>query len=233
MASDFEFKEPYDEMMERLSRGISMWNFNFGTPESTPEPESSASEEISNYNALLSPLAKSRIIPLLPVFAVVLLILAAGFKGTLWPDQKGKISGEAMLNISAPKQPIAMTKVQPLISKGNIEVPISLVEEKRLVSFEYGEGGRQIPLLAFQTSSGEIETAVGLSRPCNSKSFHIEGAEIVCDLCFTRWDLETLRGVSGECLEHPLDRVPHAVQDGRLVIREVDIREWKPVMMRG
>ncbi len=163
MSDKFDPKEPYEEMMERLSRGISTWNFNFGTPESIPKPESSTSEEISNYNAILTPLAKSRLIPLLPVLAVAFLVLAAGVKGNFWQDQKGKFRGEVIGNLKQEKQPIGMVKVEPLITKGTIEVSISTVEENKLVSFEYRGGGRQIPLLAFQNSSGKIETAVGLS----------------------------------------------------------------------
>jgi hypothetical protein len=220
--------EPYEEMMERLSKGISTWNFNFGTAESTPEPGSPAGEEISNYNALLSPLTKSRIIPLLPVLAVAFLLLAAGMKGTLWQDRNGKIRGVEAVNLKPQKKIIRMAKVEPLIANGTLEVPISTVEENGLISFEYPRAGRQVPLLAFQNSSGKIETAVGLSWPCNSKNFHIEEDEIVCDLCLTRWDLETLRGLSGDCLDHSLARVTHTIQDGKLMIREADI----PRMMR-
>ena len=128
---------------------------------------------------------------------------------------------------------VPMIRVEATVGKGLVEVPLDAVKKKKLVSFEYKQLDGLVPLLAYTTPSGSIVTAIGLFDPCNSKSFHIEGGEIVCDLCLTRWDLETLRGVSGECLEHPLERVPHTVQDGRLAIREVDIREWKPPTMRG
>ncbi len=128
---------------------------------------------------------------------------------------------------------VPMIRIEATAGKGLVEVPLDMVKKKKLVSFEYKQLDGAVPLLAYTTPSGSIVTAIGLSEPCNSKSFHIEGDEIVCDLCFTRWDLETLRGVSGECQEHPLDRVPHNVQDGRLAIREVDIREWKLPTMRG
>jgi len=225
MADYFDPKEPYEEMMERLSRGISTWNFNFGTPENGPKPESPASGEISNYNAILAPLAKSRLIPLLPVLAVALLILAAGMKGTFWQDQKGKFRGEAIGNLKQEKQRIGMVKVEPLITNGTIEVSISTVKENKLVSFEYSWGGKQVPLLAFLAPTGEIGTAIGLSEPCHSRDFHIEGAEIVCDLCYTRWDLDTLKGIEGECQGQSLAKVPHFLHKGKLIIKEMDVRK--------
>lgn len=76
-------------------------------------------------------------------------------------------------------------------------------------------------------------TAVGISEPCNSKSFHLEGNEIVCNLCFTRWDLETLKGVSGECAAHSMDILTHVVNRERIMVKEVDIQNWKPPVVRG
>ncbi len=149
------------------------------------------------------------------------------------------ISGTMIFKILKPNEDVRsfrllpMIRVEATLGKGLVEVPLDVVKKKRLVSFEYKQAVSPIPLLAYTTPSGSIVTAIGLSEPCKSKSFHIKGNEIVCDLCFTRWDLETLRGVSGECLEHPLKRVPHMVQDGRLAIREVDIPGWKSPTMRG
>ena len=233
MPENIDRNEPYEQLMERLSRGISSWNFNFESPESRAEPESPASEEISRCNEILVPLAKSRLIPLLSVLIVAFLVLMAGVKGNFWQDRKRLSGGEGRENLEPQKLQIRMTKIEPFIRDRTLEIPVAAVDGGKLVSFEFREADRSIPLLAFQTSSGKIETAVGVSWFCGSKSFHIEGAEIVCDLCFTRWDLETLRGVSGECFEHPLDKVSHTVQDGRLMIREADIQEWKPRMMPG
>ncbi len=233
MSEDPDRNEPYEQLMERLSLGISSWNFNFGGPESSLEPESPASGEIARCNEILVPLAKSRLIPFLSALAVVFLVLVAGVKGNLWRVHRRLPEGEGKENFGPQKAPIRMAKIEAFLRDRTLEIPVVVVERGKLVSFEYREGDRSIPLLAFQTSSGDIETAVGVSWSCGSKSFHIEGTEIVCDLCSTRWDLETLRGVSGECFDHPLDRVAHTVQHGTLMIREADLQEWKPRMMTG
>ncbi len=123
---------------------------------------------------------------------------------------------------------VSMTRIGATSGKGLVEVPLDLVQKNKLVSFEYKRLDGPIPLLAYVAPSGKIVTAIGLSEPCNSKSFHIEGNEIVCNLCLTRWKLETLEAVRGDCPKYPPEMLVHAIHDGRLIIREVDVQYWKP-----
>ncbi len=80
-----------------------------------------------------------------------------------------------------------MTRVEATARKGLVEIPMDLVKEKKLVSFDF----QGIPLLAYFSPQGKVVTAVGFSDPCRSKSFHLEGSEIVCNICFSRWNLDT------------------------------------------
>ncbi len=130
-------------------------------------------------------------------------------------------------------QSVGMTRVEAALVKGVVEVPLDLVKKHKLVSFEYKGVDGPIPLLAYATPSGKIMTAVGISEPCNSRSFHLEGNEIVCNLCFTRWDLETLKGVSGDCADHSMDILIHVVNNERIMVKEADIQNWKPPVLRG
>jgi len=125
---------------------------------------------------------------------------------------------------------IVPSKVDARIQKGLVEVPLSDLLEKRMITFEYHSNGKRMPLLAYQAPTGKIVTAIGLSKRCNSQSFHIEGAEMVCDLCHTRWELESLKGIEGECQGESLEMVPHFVYGGRLIIRETDVQKKKPQM---
>ena len=110
-----------------------------------------------------------------------------------------------------------------------MEIPLKLVQEKKLVSFEYQQAEGKVPLIAYVTPSGKIGTAVRLSWPCRSDKFHLEGKEIVCDVCLTRRDLETLQGSSGECLDHSLDRLSNMVQGDKLLIPETEIQSAKKI----
>ena len=117
--------------------------------------------------------------------------------------------------------------------KGAVEVPLDLVKNEKLVSFEYLRPDGRIPLLAYITPAGKLVTAVGVCEPCRSTRFHIEGNHMVCNSCFTRWDLETLKGISGGCLNYPPDTLPHEIQGGQLTIKEMDLKNWKPRVVRG
>jgi hypothetical protein len=150
-------------------------------------------------------IARYKFIPLVAVFAVAVL------------------GSFALIKNAFDEHPIGMTIYHTLVRDGFVEVPLKFVQEEKLVSFEYRGPGGEVPLLAYMTPSGKIGTAVGLSFPCHSDKFHLEGNEIVCDLCFTRWKIETLKGVDGECHAFPPEMIAHFVHKGRLYIREVDI----------
>jgi hypothetical protein len=186
--------------------------------------------EIAYLNSTFSSLARFKVVPLLAVLAVVLLIspfLVNALIQGRWTFEKQSTE------LGLLKKSIRMTEYLAPVKDGFVEVPLQLVEEKRLVSFSYSKDGKAVPLLAYLTPAGNFGAAVGFSRPCQSEKFHLKGDDIVCDLCLTRWDLETLKGVSGECLDHPLDKIMHTVRDGKLMIREAGLQEWELRMMRG
>ncbi len=193
--------------------------------EDTPRKKELAGE-IAYWNSSFSSLAKFKVIPLLAVLAVVVLVSPFLVKALFEGRWNTRAPGNRTLELEFPKESIRMTKYLAEVKEGFVEVPLQLVEEKKLVSFYYSKDGEAVPLLAYATPAGNFGTIVGFSKPCQSERFHLEGNQIVCDLCITRWDLETLKGVSGDCLDHPLDKIMHVVRDGKLMIREARIQEW-------
>lgn len=190
-------------------------------------------DEIAYWNSAFSSLAKFKVIPLLAVLAVVLLVSPFLVTALIEGRSNQGTAGNQAVEVGSPKESIHMTEYLAPVKVGFVEVPLQLVEEKRLVSFSYSKDGEAVPLLAYLTPAGNFGTVVGFSRPCQSEQFHLEGNDIVCDLCLTRWKLETLKGVSGDCLDHPLDKIMHTIGDGKLKIREADLQQWKPQMVRG
>jgi len=125
-------------------------------------------------------------------------------------------------------QKIPMTDVQPSVGNGKISIPLDLVLEKRIVRFEYEANGSKIPLLSYITQTGKVVTAVSMCEPCRSTRFHIKDKTIVCNACGTLWNLETLKGISGGCLNYPPDLLPSTVDKGRIQIDEKVVAQWKP-----
>jgi len=107
---------------------------------------------------------------------------------------------------------------------GGVAVPKVFVEENRLVFIDvkleepttelvyqgrtiplslYGDG-EVLPLIIISTPKGKVITGIRVCEPCGSFSFHIvEKRYLQCDACGTRWNIETLQGVSGGCTKYP------------------------------
>lgn len=123
---------------------------------------------------------------------------------------------------------ISMTDIQAKVENGKISIPVETVKEKKMVRFEYEAKGGKIPLTAYLAPSGRVVTAVSMCEPCKSTRFHINDKKIVCNACGTEWNLETLKGIQGGCLNYPPDVIPSVIEGDliRIDVRVVD--QWKP-----
>ena len=135
-----------------------------------------------------------------------------------------KVSGK----VDYAGQKIQMADIQAKVEKGKISIPLSEVMEKRMVRFEYEGKGGKIPLLSYITQSGKVVTAVSMCEPCRSSRFHIQDKTLVCNACYTTWNLETLKGIKGGCLNYPPDVIPSTVEKDRIQIEEAIVLQWKP-----
>ncbi len=177
-----------------------------------------------------------------PVWKIILIVLVMAALPAFWlffreeTPQAGsmKVSGSQVMEaVNYQNQSIPMTKVEALVDKGGVEVPLDVVKKNKLISFEYRRADGRLPLMAYITPSGKVIAAVSVCEPCNSTSFHIEGNQMVCNSCFTRWDLESLKGISGGCLTYPPDALAHTVVNGKVKIKEIDLQNWRPRVVRG
>ncbi|MCG6533742.1 MAG: DUF2318 domain-containing protein [Syntrophales bacterium LBB04] len=123
---------------------------------------------------------------------------------------------------------IAMLPIEAVTANGVVEIPLGIVKEKKLVYYEYKNNGKRLPMMSYITPEGKLITAVSMCEPCRSTKFHIEGDNMVCNTCGTRWDLESLRGISGGCLAYPPDVVAHTIQGDKVRINESEIANWQP-----
>ncbi len=152
----------------------------------------------------------------------------------------GMLPGDVEAQLQAPSSPrpsdkteywakaIRMTDVSAKVENGKISIPFDVVKEKKIVRFEYDGNGVKIPLLSYITDGGKIVTAVSVCEPCRSTRFHIKEKLIVCNSCYTEWNLETLKGIKGGCLKYPPDAIPNSVGNGQILIDEKTVTQWKP-----
>ena len=168
--------------------------------------------------------------------SISLAVLAIALAGTGYWIIEGNTGSNPIVS-SQPKvsgkfdyarQTIPMTEISTKVEKGKISLPLDVVMEKRMVRFEYGTNGNKIPLLSYITPSGKVVTAVSMCEPCRSTRFHIQDKALVCNACYTEWQLETLKGIQGGCLNYPPDVIPSTIENGQIRIDEKTILQWRP-----
>jgi uncharacterized protein len=122
---------------------------------------------------------------------------------------------------------LTMTPVSDSVGNGFIIIPLSVVEEKKMVTFTYEGKNKTMNLLAFINPEGRLVTCIALCEPCNSTSFHTESNQLVCNNCGTRWNLTTLAGISGTCQKYPPDPIPSTVVGNEVRIPVSEVEQWK------
>ena len=187
------------------------------------------------------------------IFASVVVVVAVLGMAGLSKVQASKQVSSGVQVASQTSDSVAASVSNPA-SGGTVSmVPIALsvsgadasfagadVQKSTLVSMKYtrktplaGEWqditGGTIPLISYiAPGSGNLVVATSFCEPCKSTSFHIEGNTLVCDTCFTKWDLNTLQGVSGGCTAYPPQALKAQQQGGNIVVATADLESWTP-----
>ena len=110
--------------------------------------------------------------------------------------------------------------------EGKVIIPLDIVKEKKFVKFDYISSNTTIPLLAYLTEDGKVVTAISICEPCDSKSFHIKGSNLICNSCGTTWNLNNLDAISGSCGKYPPDPIPSKVVGNEIQIDEYLVTGW-------
>lgn len=127
---------------------------------------------------------------------------------------------------AAPIQQLPATTA--VTESGRVAISQEEVMSRKLVAWNYKQGTVTTPLLAYVTPTGAFKVAARMCEPCNSTSFRIEGDQLVCNACGSRWELETSKGVAGGCQGYPPEVLPSEVIDGKIVVDEQKVATWKP-----
>lgn len=129
----------------------------------------------------------------------------------------------------SPSEKLEQTKAESKIENGKaIVTTLSTVKEKKFIWTEYKENGKRIPLTAFVQPDGKVMVAVSFCEPCRGETFHIRGNQIVCNVCGTTWDLQTLKGLSGGCQDYPPEALTYSLNGDNLEIPQAVLDAWEP-----
>ncbi len=125
---------------------------------------------------------------------------------------------------------VGMTDIELIEIGEMVAFPLSVIEEKKIIAADYmfNSSKSRLPITAYISPEGRVVVAVAVCEPCQSESFHIRGQELVCDACATKWDLNTLEGISGGCMNYPPDELPYTVIDGMVKVEKAALEAWRP-----
>ncbi|MCB8814312.1 DUF2318 domain-containing protein [Desulfosporosinus shakirovi] len=124
---------------------------------------------------------------------------------------------------------LEQTKVESKVENGKaIVTTLSAVKEKKFIWTEYKANGKRIPLTAFVQPDGKVMVAISFCEPCKGETFHITGNQIVCNVCGTTWDLQTLKGLSGGCQAYPPEALTYSLNGDNLEIPQDVLDTWEP-----
>ncbi|MHB8172626.1 MAG: Fe-S-containing protein [Thermincolia bacterium] len=131
---------------------------------------------------------------------------------------------------------IEMKDIKLILKNGKVKIPIEEVKKNSIIRLKYNGDGKKIfygelnylPILAYVSPSGRIVVVDGICQPCYSTGFYIEGEELVCKACGTRWRLSDLYGNMGGCVNYPPEFLKYEAEGDYLVIDENALKNWKP-----
>jgi len=160
------------------------------------------------------------------ILVVAAIVLAVG-SGSYWFFSQSSNKGSYPANLAG------VFYSSPTISSNKVSVPSETLKSEKLVFMDIKldtpqqqltykgrviplsnyRGGAYLPIVAIYTPKGNLVSGIRVCEPCGSFSFHIVDGKLDCDRCHTRWDLETLSGVSGGCQPYPPPRLPATLTD--------------------
>jgi len=163
---------------------------------------------------------------LVGIVAVIIIIASTLAFGN--SDKPNAADTGQKVNYSA-NDKLEQTVVESKVENGNaIVTTLSIVKEKKFIWTGYKANGKRIPLTAFIQPDGNVMVAVSFCEPCKGETFHITGNQIVCNVCGTVWDLQTLKGISGGCQTYPPEALRYSLDGDNLEIPQSVLDEWLP-----
>lgn len=152
----------------------------------------------------------------------------------------GKSGSEGLTNVGAVNYGSAavdFSAVEAEDSGDKIVLDLNEIKNKKSLTFDVqgvnftlnnGTAFDYLPLLAYVSDKGNIVVAASLCEPCSGVTFHIEGDQLVCNACGTRWSLDGLQGISGGCTTYPPEMIDYNIEGDKLIIDRAVLENWQP-----
>jgi nitrite reductase/ring-hydroxylating ferredoxin subunit len=114
------------------------------------------------------------------------------------------------------------TWIDASVEGDTISIPVSLVENGKIVNFRVTYQGTDMAFTAYRLGE-QIYVRTALCPPCRSESFSLDGDVLDCDTCHTRFSATTGDGLKGACRAYPKAEVRYTVAGDRLTMSITDL----------
>ncbi len=176
--------------------------------------------------------SKTGLFSVIGVVAVVVIIGSFFLFGnnTSNPNDSVKAAADIGQTVNySPNVKLEQTVVESKVENGNeILASLSTIKDKKFVWTEYKANGKRVPLTAFVQPDGKIMVAASLCEPCKGERFHISGNQLICNVCGTIWDLQTLKGISGGCQTYPPEALTYSLNGDNIEVPQSVLDAWTP-----
>lgn len=132
-------------------------------------------------------------------------------------------------------QKIAMTNSPLEVKADKAYISLDALKKNKILYSEYRGEKRNyylkldyLPLMTYISPAGRVVLSTSICEPCTGTKFTIEGKELVCEACGTRWRLNDMMGLSGGCVKFAPEEIKYTVEKNRLVIDEAALKNWQP-----
>ena len=119
-------------------------------------------------------------------------------------------------------QRIEATWINPQVLGDIISIPISEVENDKIMHFEFATQDKDMTFMAYDLS-GEIYVRANICPPCHSIGFSLQESTLVCDTCGTVFDARTGAGINGACVAYPKTAVSYEIKGGNITMQGTDL----------
>lgn len=114
-----------------------------------------------------------------------------------------------------------------------VTVPLAAIEEAANGEFSVTLEDRLLGFVAYLLD-GELFVRAAACPPCDSELYSLDGEELICEACATRFDARTGEGIDGACIDYPKAGVAYEVSGGLVSMTTADlVTAWDETLAPG
>ncbi len=98
-----------------------------------------------------------------------------------------------------------------------VSIPVSELDSGKMLHFQVAYQTADMAFMAYKLD-GDYYVRANVCPPCRSTSFSLDGDNLVCDSCRTRFEASTGAGISGACVNYPKAEVAHKMSGASLAM---------------